>query len=383
MGQGLNRLLLEGTSYLSDFDKSISILLLKNNGFNVIISIRTGYNAHNRGESYMYFNEYILPLWYFLGPIIVLLVSIYYFFYRILAVRKFETKKRIGKSNFKFIFAVLTASILIIVSLRSSNNINIFFGIISIGQGFWVYDYNFILDEGLFIKGRFISWSKISNLAYKEDKIVELSYYKNNQHSNISKTTFNIDYDSTLVLEDILKRKQHITNIGNWENEDIAHSLKSVKRVVALALIFSSIIFGYGVYNLLQPKYLEVVVEKAFNHKKTSTVVIYYPREVKDENRPIANMSITSKEEKINEVKDYLNSFSIRKIQFKDIKYSFINQEVYEVILYELDGDKVEIYISKKEPVIEIISKNKKRSYYIEDGYKDLDFINKFGISIN
>jgi hypothetical protein len=73
--------------------------------------------------------------------------------------------------------------------LRSSNNLNIFFGIISIGQGFWAYDYNFILDEGLFIKGRFISWSKISNLDYKNDKIVELSYYKNNQHSNISKMT--------------------------------------------------------------------------------------------------------------------------------------------------------------------------------------------------
>lgn len=331
----------------------------------------------------MYFNEYILPLWYFLGPIIVLLVSIYHFFYRILAVRRFETKKRIGKSNFKFIFAVLTASILIIVSLRSNNNINIFFGIISIAQGFWLYDYNFILDEGLFIKGRFIPWSKISNLDYKEDKIVELSYYKNNQHSKISKMTFNIDYDATLVLEDILKRKRYITNIGNWENEDITHSLKSVKRVVALALVFASIIFGYGVYNLLQPKHLEAVLEKAFNHKKTSTVVIYYPRELKDEKAPVSNMSITSKEEKINEVKNYLNSFSIRKIQFKGMKYSFMEQDAYEVILYELDGNKVEIYISKKEPVIDIISKNKKRSYYTEDGYKDLDFINKFGKSIN
>ena len=58
-------------------------------------------------------------------------------------------------------------------------------------------------------------------------------------------------------------------------------------------------------------------------------------------------------------------------------------QEVYEIILYELDGNKVEIYISKKEPVIEIISKNKKRSYYIEEGYQDVDFLNKFGKSIN
>ena len=41
---------------------------------------------------------------------------------------------------------------------------------------------------------------------------------------------------------------------------------------------------------------------------------------------PIANMSTTSKEEKIKEVKDYLNSFYIRKIQFKDIRYSFIDQ---------------------------------------------------------
>ena len=331
----------------------------------------------------MYFNEYILPLWYFSVPIIFLLVSIYYFFYRILAIRKFEVKKRIGKTNFTFIFAFLTASILIFISLRSSNNINIFFGIISLGQGFWVYDYNFILDEGLFIKGRFISWSKISNLDYKEDKIVELSYYKNNQHSKISKMTFKTDYDATLMLENILKSKRDITNIGNWENEDITHSLKSVKRVIALALVFLVTIFVYGVYNLLQPKYLEVVLEKAFNHQKTSTVVIYYPREVKDENRPIANMSITSKEEKINEVKDYLNSFSIRKIQFKDIKHSFINQDVYEVIIYELDGDKLEIYISKKEPVIEIISKNKKRSYYIEEGYEDLDFIKKFGKGIS
>ena len=69
-------------------------------------------------------------------------------------------------------------------------------------------------------------------------KVVELSYYKNNQHSKISKMTFNIDYDSTLVLENTLKRKRDITNIGNWESEDIIHSLKSVKRGVVLALVF-------------------------------------------------------------------------------------------------------------------------------------------------
>jgi hypothetical protein len=330
----------------------------------------------------MYFNEYILPLWYFSFSIIILLCSIYYFFYRIFAVRKFEVKKRIEKTNFQYVFAFITASILIIVSVGSSNNLNVFFGIISIAQGFWVYDYNFILDEGLFIKGKFISWSKISNLDYKDNKTAVLSYFKKNQHSKISKMTFNIGYDATLVLEDTLKHKRVITNISNWENEDITHSLKIVKRGVALALIFVTMIFVYGAYSLSQPRYLEVVLEKAFNHEKTSTVVVYYPREVKDVNMPVANMSTTSKEEKINEVKDYLNSFYIRRIQLKDIQYSFMDHEVYEITLYELDGNKVEIYISKKEPVIEIISKNKKKSYYIEEGYTDIDFINKFGKSI-
>ena len=149
--------------------KSLFILLLNNNGFNVIISIWGTYNEIT-GGSYMYFNEYILPLWYYSGSIIFLLASIYYFAYRILFARKFEVKKRIGKRNFNYIFSFLTASILIAISLSSSNNLNIFFGIISIGQGLWAYDYNFILDDGLFIKGRFISWSKISNLDYKNDK---------------------------------------------------------------------------------------------------------------------------------------------------------------------------------------------------------------------
>lgn len=324
----------------------------------------------------MYFKEYILPLWYYLVPIIILLCSIYYLFYRIFAVRKFEVRKRIGERNFNFIFVFTAALIIISMSLRSSNNLNIFFAIISIAQGLWIYDYNFILDEGLFIKGKFISWSKINNLDYKDDKIAELNYFKNNQNSVISKMTFNIGYDAKLVLEDALKRKQVITNISNWENEDITHSFKSVRRGIALALIFVTIIFVYGAYNLLQPKPLEVVLEKTFNHEKTSSIVVRYPSEVKDENMPVANMSTTSKEEKINEVKDYLNSFSIRKIQFKDMRYRFIEQEVYEITLYELDGNKVEIYISKKEPIIGVISNNKKRSYYIEEGYKDLDFIN-------
>jgi len=330
----------------------------------------------------MYFNEYILPLWYFSFPIIILLFSIYHFFYRIFAVRKFEVRKRIEKRNFKFLFAFIVAAIIIFVSLESSNNLNIFFGIISIAQGFWAYDYNFILDDGLFIKGRFISWSKISSLDYEDKNIAVLSYFKNNQHSNISKMTFNIGYDEQVVLDDTLKHKQVITNISNWENEDITHSLKSVKRGVAVAVVFVTMIFVYGGYRLTQPKYLEVVLEKTFSHEKTSTVVVYYPREVKDENMPVANMSTTSKEEKIKEVKDYLNSFSIRNIQFKEIKYSFMEQEVYEIIFYELDGNQIEIYISKKEPVIEIISKNKKRSYYIQEGYKDIDFINEFGKSI-
>lgn len=331
----------------------------------------------------MYFNEYIFPLGYYLVSIIILLCSIYYFLYRIFAARKFEVRKRIEKGNFNFIFVFIGALIIISMSLSSSNNLNIFFAIISIAQGLWIYDYNFILDEGLFIKGKFISWSKINNLDYKDDKTAELSYFKKNQNSVISKMTFNIGYDAKLVLEDALKRKQVITNISNWENEDITHSFKSVKRGIALALVIVTMIFLYGVYSLLQPKSLEVVLEKTFNHEKTSSVVVRYPREVKDENMPVSNMSTTSKEEKINEVKNYLNSFSIRKIQLKDIRYRFIEQEVYEVTLYELDGDEVEIYISKKEPVIEVISKNKKRSYYIEQGYTDIDFINKFGQSIN
>ncbi|MGH4137563.1 hypothetical protein [Clostridium sp.] len=331
----------------------------------------------------MYFNKYILPLWYFSFSIIFLIGNIYYLSYRLLAVREFEVKRRIEKRNFKFVFAFIIALIFIIISLGSSNNLNVFFGIIAVGQGLWVYDYNFILDEGLLIKGRFISWGKISDLDYKKDKEVELSYYKNNQHSKIYKITFNIGYDATLVLENTLKSKRDITNIGNWESEDIINSLNRLKRVVAIALIFVTIIFIYGGYNLLQPKKLGVVLEKAFNHDKTSTVVVYYPGEVKDENLPIANMSTTSKEKKINEVEKYLNSFILRKIQFKDIQYSFLNQDAYGIILYELDGDKVEIYISKKEPVIEIISNNKKKSYYIEEGYEDLDFINKFGKRIN
>jgi hypothetical protein len=185
-----------------------------------------------------------------------------------------------------------------------------------------------------------------------------------------------------LVLDDTLKRKQVITNISNWENEDITHSLKSVKRGVAVALIFVTMIFAYGAYRLLQPKYLEVVLEKTFSHDKTSTVVVYYPSEIKDVCLPVANMATTSKELKIKEVKDYLNSFSLRKIQFKNIRSNFIYQEVYEIVLYELDENKVEIFISKKEPVIEIICKNKKKSYYIDAGYKDIDFINKFGKSM-
>ncbi len=335
------------------------------------------------GGSYMYFNEYILPLWYFLISIIFLLASIYYFVYRLLAARKFKVKKRMEKRNFKYVFVFSTALILLMISLGANNNLNVFFGIISIGQGFWVYDYNFILDEGLLVKGRFISWSKISNLDYKEDKAVELSYYKNNQHSKISKMTFKIVDDARVVLENTLKSKHDIINIGDWESEDIMYSLNRLKRAIAIALIFVTIIFTYGVYNLLQPKYLEVVLEKSFNQDKTSSVVVRYPSEVKDENMPIVNMSTTSKEEEINELNKYLNSFSIRKIQLKEIQYSYIDQEVYEITLYELDGDKVEIYISKKEPVIEIISENKKKSYYIEKGYKDLDFINKFGKSIN
>jgi hypothetical protein len=330
----------------------------------------------------MYFNEYILPLWYFSFPIIILLFSIYHFFYRIFAVRKFEVRKRIEKRNLKFLFAFIVAAIIIFVSLGSSNNINIFFGIISIAQGFWAYDYNFILDDGLFVKGRFISWSKISSLDYEDKNTAVLSYFKNNQHSKISKMTFNIGYDEQLVLDDTLKHKQVITNISNWENEDITHSLKSVKRGVAVALVFVTMIFAYGAYRLSQPKYLEVVLEKTFNHEKTSTVVVYYPSEIKDVYLPVANMATTSKELKIKEVKDYLNSYSLRKIQFKNIRSNFIYQEVYEIVLYELDGSKVEIFISKKEPVIEIISKNKKKSYYIEEGYKDIDFINKFGKSI-
>ncbi|MCB2290046.1 hypothetical protein LGK97_09730 [Clostridium sp. CS001] len=331
----------------------------------------------------MYFKEYIFPLGYYLVSIIILLCSIYYLLYRIFAVRKFEVRKRMEKGNFNFIFVFIGALIIISMSSKSSNNLNIFFAIISIAQGLWIYDYNFILDEGLFIKGKFISWSKINNLDYKDDKTAELSYFKKNQNSVISKMTFNIGNDAKLVLEDALKRKQVITNISNWENEDITQSFKSVQRGIALALIFVIMIFAYLAYSLGQPKYLEVVLAKTFNHEKTSSIVVRYPREVKDENMPFGNMSTTSKEEKINEVKDYLNSFSIRKIQLRDMRYRFIEQEVYEVTLYELDGDEVEIYISKKEPVIEIISKNKKRSYYIEQGYTDIDFINKFGQSIN
>ena len=104
----------------------------KENGFSGVrlVSGEDRLNAHKineiTGENYMYFNEYILPLWYFSFLIIILLCSIYYLFYRIFAVRKFEVRERIEKRNFKYLFAFILASILIIVSLGSNNNLNIF-----------------------------------------------------------------------------------------------------------------------------------------------------------------------------------------------------------------------------------------------------------------
>jgi hypothetical protein len=326
---------------------------------------------------YMYFKEYILPLWYFSVPIIFLLCSIYYFLYRILVARKLEVKKRMRKTNFIYLYLFIGA-LLIAILLLASNNTSGFLGILLIGQGFWVYEYDFISNEGLFIKGRVIPWDNISNLDYKNNKAVVLSYFKNNQPSKISKVTFNIGYDSRLELENTLKDKQDNTNIINVMNGDKIYSFKNIKIGLSLVLIFLTMVFVYGVYNLLQPKSLGVVIEKNFNHSETSTLVVHYPNEVKE-----YNMSTTSKEEEIAEIKNYLNSVNIRKIQFKDIRYKYMYEDLFEITLYKLNGEKVEIFISKEEPIIEIIRDNKKRSYFIEEGYKVQEFISKFGKSID
>ena len=319
----------------------------------------------------MYFKEYILPLWYFPISIIFLLCSIYYFLFRIIAVRRFQAKKRIEKRNFRYLHAFIAGLVIIIISIPSGNNINIFLGIILIGQGFWVYDYNFFLDEGLFIKGKFIQWNKVSNLEYKSKKAMMLSYFKSNQDSKISKVTFNIGYNSRLELENTLKSRKDSLNIISVRDEDKIYLFKGIKIGLSLALILLTMVFAYGIYSLVQPKDVGVVLEEVFQHSDTSTVVIYHYHEVNP------NMYSTSNEGKIREIKNYFNSVHIRKIQHNNLKYNFMFKSSYEIVLYQLNGDKVEIITSNKDPVIEIIRNNKKRSYFIEEGYKELEFINK------
>ncbi|MBU3144070.1 DUF5673 domain-containing protein [Clostridium sp. CF012] len=328
----------------------------------------------------MYFKEYILPLWYFSFPIMFLLFSIYYFLYRILVARRFQYRKRIEERNFGYLCLIITGLILITLAFLEKNNINVFLAIILMGRGFWLYEYNFILKEGFFIKGRFISWDKINSLDYKKNnKSLVLSYFKNNKDSKISKVTFNIGYNSKLELENVQKDK--LNNINNVVNEDKICPTKSIKIGLSLALISLTMIFIYGVYNLLQPKALGDILEKTFNHGETSSVIVMYEGEHKAEGSPY-DMSSTSKEDKLKEIRSYLNSFHVRKIRFENIKYSFITGYPYSIILYELNGDTTEVYISKKEHVIEIIRDNKRKSYFIEKGYKDSEFINKFGKSI-
>lgn len=114
----------------------------------------------------MYFRDYILPQWYYLVSIIILLCSMYYFLYRIFAARKFKVRKRIGKRNFNLIFAFTAALIIMSISVSSNNNINIFFAIISIAQGLWLNDYNFIVDEGR----EYAYWEYVYNIKRRKDK---------------------------------------------------------------------------------------------------------------------------------------------------------------------------------------------------------------------
>jgi hypothetical protein len=272
----------------------------------------------------MYFKEYILPLWYFGVPIIFLLCSIYYFLYKILVARKFEVKRRIKKTNFIYLYLFIGA-LLTIMSFLGRNNTSGFLGILLIGQGFWIYEYDFVLNKGLLIKGRFIPWNNISDLDYKNKKVAVISYFKNKNNSKIFKVTFNIEYDLRMQLENTLKDKQDNTNITNVKNGDKICSVKSIKVGLSLALIFLTMTFGYGLYNLLQPKSVGVVLEETFKHGETSAVVVYYHHELKP------NMSTTSKKEKINEVKNYLNSLHTRKIQFKDIRYKHRFEDLFEI----------------------------------------------------
>ena len=320
---------------------------------------------------YMYFKEYILPLWYFLFSIIFLLFSIYYFLYRILVAKKFKNKRRIEERDFRYLYSFISGTLLIITSIQNRNNIITFLATILIGLAFYVYDYNFILKEGLFLKGRFISWNRISKLDYKKNnKEIVLSYFKNNNPSKISKVTFIIRYKSRLELENIMRDKLSSTNVDDGENRDKAYSVKSIKIGISLALIFFTLICIYGVYNLLQPRALGEVLEETFNHGETFAVTVKYEEKYKD-----IYLAATEKKEEVKEIKNYLNSFCIRKIQLEDFGYKYTTEGPYSIKLWDLRGDIVRIYISKKEPIIEIIRNNKKRAYFIEDGYKDSEFV--------
>lgn len=330
----------------------------------------------------MYFKEYILPLWYFSFSAIFLLFCIYSFLYRILVARRLHDKRRIEERDFRYLYSFISGLIIITSSLQNRNNINTFLAIILIGLAFYLYDYNFILKEGLFIKGKFISWNRVNNFDYKKNnKEVVLSYFKDNNHGKASRVTFTIRYDSRLVLENIMMDKLSSTNVDNGENEDKVYSAKPINIALSLALIFFTLICIYGVYNLLKPRVLGEVLEKNFNHRETPTVAIRYEGENKDKGARF-DMSMTSKEDKIQEIMSYLKSFELRKIRFQDIRYSANTEYPYSITLYELDGNKVEISISKKEHILEIRRDNKKRSYFVEEGYDNLKFLNKLGKAI-
>ncbi len=339
------------------------------------------------GGREMYFREYIFNLFFFSIASIVLSISLCYLLYQIVMVKMQNEKKKIEVSNWSPIFIMMVGAMTMVRTIPKGSIFDVSISILFFSVGIHLYQYNFILKDGMFIKGRFIPWSRMENWDYKKDyfQVIEISYLSGRNSVKPKKVTFSISKNFGLELENTLRDKIDNRSHDISFNADKFGINKGIKISLAMILVLSIAISMLGVYRTFKFKSINQVLKEAFKHTKTSSVEVWYEDKNTegDEYGRILDSRMTGRENKIEELHNYFDTFQLGRIQYKDLSHDAIMGKAYRIVIWQLNGESTEIIISKDAHLIELTHSRKTRSYFIYKGPENLEFINIFGESID
>lgn len=311
----------------------------------------------------MFWQSYIMDLLAFPACVIGLILALSIFIDRIIGVRNLSKKKRIKSKSTIMVLLLGLAIIQLIIGLiggsfKYSSIRDTAPLLLTISLALMAYNFNYIMEGGLFLNGKIIRWSDIKSWQWKDgaEKFIYLEYCKKEKNNNImfsigdsEKKEFAKLLNSRIKMKKTLETKKQFNR---------GRAIKWSLSIILILLIISTS------YMKVIPRDINKVLGSILDSNKYLSVnIIEKSYENNDIEEKVATLDW---KEGIEQVINNMDILQIRKLPF-NISETRFRPNTLDVKFIAQNNEEVNIRAYEDTRTLKITQGNKVEYYWVED----------------